>query len=134
MVVARESIQRAGRALAPRAPKRKPGAPKRKPPKSMSAGRYTNKKGQTIVIRRTYARNPTVEFKQIAFGAGGLAIGWIAAEFIDRYVATRAPEATNGVDTKPLYGPAAAAAIPTNTKKFRRTKPGEPALACATSA
>jgi colicin import membrane protein len=103
---ARKSIARASKALAPRPRPRKPGV---KPPKSIHGGAYTNKKGQTIVVRRTYnKRNPVVEFKQIALAGGGLALGWIAAEFADRYVATRAPK---GENTKPLYGEDAKKAI-----------------------
>jgi hypothetical protein len=105
---ARKSIARAQRALAPAKRPRKPGT---KPPKSIHGGSYTNKKGQTIVVRRTYnKRNPVVEFKQVALAGGGLALGWIAAEFADRYVATRAPKDA-GDDVKCLYGADAIAAI-----------------------
>lgn len=116
VATARKSIARAQRALAPRPRARKPLKPgqKRKPaPKSITSGSYSNKKGQTIIVRRTYNRkNPVVEFKQIALAGGGLAVGWIAAEMIDRYVATRAPKpAVEGQETKPLWGQDAIDAI-----------------------
>lgn len=112
VATARKSIARAQRALAPRRTT-KPRKPGTKPPKSITSGSYSNKKGQTIIVRRTYNRkNPVVEFKQIALAGGGLAVGWIAAEMIDRYVATRAPKpAVEGQETKPLWGQDAIDAI-----------------------
>lgn len=107
--VARQAIARADRALAPRPKPRKKG---QKPPKSISSGTYTNRGGQSIIVRRTYRANPVVEFRQIALAGGGLALGWIAAEMADRYVATRAPKpAVEGQETKPLRDGEASQAI-----------------------
>jgi hypothetical protein len=137
VVVARASIARAGRALAPRRAPRKPKRGpdgkivRRTPPKTINSGRYTNRKGQTVVIRRTYARaNPTVEFRQIAFAGGGLALGWVAAEMIDRYVATRAPKDAKDA----LKGDAAAIAINAKPDSMRLLASGGGTLAFGLSA
>ena len=59
------------------------------------------------VVTRTYIANPVVELKDVAIAGGGLLVGIIAADVLDRFVATRAPEGQQ----KPLYGQLAAGKI-----------------------
>jgi len=52
--------------------------------------------GQVIAIRRVFGkRNPAFETKHIAAGVGGLVLGVIGADLLDRFIATMAPSGTN---------------------------------------
>lgn len=88
-----KSLQRAMKLLAPKPHK---AAKSRKPGKAsmhkVPTGKYTNKQGAQIVIRRSYSQNPTYDIKDLAAGGGGLFVGVILADLADRFVATRAPK------------------------------------------
>ena len=101
--------RRAGRPRMPTAMLKHPrkAAPiKRRKVRSSSAGRivggagkgiirsgvYSSKgTGQVIAIRRVYSqKNPVWETKHLAAGAGGLVLGIISADLLDRFIATMA--------------------------------------------
>ena len=94
------------------APKaRKPKAPKKpsgKAAKMVPSGKYRSASGAQIVIRRTYAANPALTVKDIAVAGGGLFVGLVAADMIDRYVATMGDAASSNVA---YHGDAAAEKI-----------------------
>lgn len=94
------------------APKvRKPKAPRKptgKAAKMVPSGKYRSASGAQIVIRRTYAANPALTVKDIAVAGGGLFVGLVAADMIDRYVATMGDAASSNVA---YHGDAAAEKI-----------------------
>ena len=56
--------------------------------------------GQVIAIRRVFGkRNPAFETKHIVAGVGGLVLGVIGADLLDRFIATMAPAGTNAAIT-----------------------------------
>ena len=64
--------------------------------------------GQVIAIRRVFGkRNPAFETKHIVAGVGGLVLGIVGADLLDRFIATMAPSGSN----TPLTDMAAIAAI-----------------------
>ena len=58
------------------------------------SGRYGNPEtGEVIAIRRVYSRkNPIWETKHLAAAGGGLIVGIVGADLLDRFLATMAPE------------------------------------------
>ncbi len=58
------------------------------------SGRYGNPEtGEVISIRRVYSRkNPIWETKHLAAAGGGLIVGIVGADLLDRFLATMAPE------------------------------------------
>lgn len=76
---------------------------------NLKRGLYMDRKGQ---VRRV---NPTTETKHMMVKVGGLAIGLILAEGLDRYLATRGTEKHE----KPYYGTGAAAAIRSKSDGMR---------------
>jgi hypothetical protein len=81
------------------------------------SGRYGNPEtGEVISIRRVYSKkNPIWETKHLAAAGGGLIVGIVGADLLDRFLATMAPEGS----TEALTDVKAIAAIRSKTNAVR---------------